>query len=243
MIGADPRKTFISSAGSRDSTGSLGTLPGVPEMPTVTSTPIPQLTAAPALDVSMSDDASRLAQAQAGDPKALEWLVQGHWQRVRRLLLRVFGARQDLDDLVQTTFLETLRSLPAYRGESSLSTFISAIAVRVGRRARRPPMMVVHSQSLEVSAEPSSPAVSAEQQLIQRETLRRVQAVLLRLSEPKRIAFMLWAVEGLPVEDVAAIMQASVAATRSRLFYAQRELKAAATRDPYLRDWLERGSR
>lgn len=204
----------------------------------MTTTPLPHLRAAAALEGGVDEDAARIAQAQAGDPVAVEWLVRGHWQRVERLLVRVFGPRQDLEDLVQTTFLETLRALPSYRRESSLSTFISAIAVRVARRARRPRMVVARSQSLEVSAEPISHGESAEMQLVQRETLRRVQSVLERLSEPKRVAFMLWAVEGLPVEQVADVMQASRSATRSRIFYAQRELKEKAARDPYLRDWL-----
>jgi DNA-directed RNA polymerase specialized sigma24 family protein len=62
-----------------------------------------------------------------------------------------------------------------------------------------------------------------------------------KVSVPKRMAFMLWAVEGMPVEQVAEAMQASVSATRSRIFYAQKAIKASAARDPYLRRWLDGG--
>ena len=61
----------------------------------------------------------------------------------------MFGPRQDLEDLVQTTFLETLRALPGFRRESSLSTFISGIAARVVMRARRPSKVVRGWSSLE----------------------------------------------------------------------------------------------
>jgi DNA-directed RNA polymerase specialized sigma24 family protein len=49
---------------------------------------------------------------------------------------------------------------------------------------------------------------------------------------------LLWAVEGMPVDDIAQVMQASRPATRSRIFYAQKELKAVASADPLLQHWL-----
>jgi RNA polymerase sigma-70 factor, ECF subfamily len=180
-----------------------------------------------------------IARAQAGDPVAVEWLVRSHWERVPRLLVRLFGRRPDLEDIVQNTFLETLRALPSFRRESTLSTFITGIALRVGRRAQRPPKVQRGSQPLEQLAELHSHSPSAETQLEHSEVLRRVQRALERVSEPKRMAFLLWAVQGLSVEHVAEAMQASVTATRSRIFYAQKELKAAAARDPYLKEWLQ----
>jgi RNA polymerase sigma-70 factor (ECF subfamily) len=179
-----------------------------------------------------------ITRAQAGDPLAVEWLVRAHRERVERLLVRVFGARQDLEDLVQSTFLETLRALPNFRRESSLATFILGIAVRVGRRAGRPSKVARGSQGLDQVSELRSLAPSAETRLEHKQALLRLQLSLERLSEPKRVAFLLWAVQGLSVEDVAEAMQASLSATRSRLYYAQKELKAAAARDPYLKEWL-----
>jgi DNA-directed RNA polymerase specialized sigma24 family protein len=70
--------------------------------------------------------------------------------------------------------------------------------------------------------------------------LRRTRAILEQIAEPKRMAFLLWAVEGMAVHEIAQAMQASVAATRSRIFYAQRELKAEAGKDPLLQEWLAR---
>lgn len=178
-------------------------------------------------------------RVQAGDPIAIEQLVKSQSQRVERLLQRVLGPRQDLEDLVQVTFLETLRALPSFRHESSLPTFIAGIAVRVGRRALRPSKVQRGSRALEDADELVSCAPSPEASAHGAEALRRVRAILERVSEPKRVAFLLWAVEGMAVEDIASAMEASVAATRSRIFYAQKELKAGAAEDPCLREWLE----
>jgi len=73
-----------------------------------------------------------------GEPAAMAWFVRAHAPRVQRLLVRVLGPRQDLEDLVQTTFLEALTALPSFERRSELSTFLLGIAVHVARRAMRP---------------------------------------------------------------------------------------------------------
>jgi len=178
-------------------------------------------------------------RAQAGDPAAVEQLVKSQLQRVERLLQRVLGPRQDLEDLVQITMLETLRALPSFRHESALSTFVAGIAVRVARRAMRPTKVQRGARALDDAGELQATAPGPEVSARGAEALRRLRAILERVSEPKRVAFMLWAVEGMAVEDVASAMQASVSATRSRIFYAQTEIKSRAAEDPCLREWLE----
>src|SRR5690349_1435221 len=110
-----------------------------------------QLAEAERLNRRETDEQERqlVLNAQAGDARALDALVRGHVQLVQRLLTRILGPRQDLDDLVQMTFLETLRALPGFRGDSALSTFIAGIAVRIARRAMRPTQLQRYSQALD----------------------------------------------------------------------------------------------
>jgi RNA polymerase sigma-70 factor (ECF subfamily) len=150
----------------------------------------------------------------------------------------MLGPRQDLEDLVQTTFLETLRALPGFRRESSLSTFVTGVAVHVARRAMRPPKVQRLAVSMERAAELGERSAGPDERASSAEALRRARGMLEELSEPKRVAFLLWAFEGMPPDEIATIMDASVPATRSRIFYAQKELLAAAQQDPYLREWL-----
>jgi RNA polymerase sigma-70 factor (ECF subfamily) len=180
-----------------------------------------------------------IRRAQAGEREALAWLVGHYGPRVQRLLVRVFGPRQDLEDLVQNTFLELLGALPRCRHDSSFSTFLTGIAVRVGRRALRPRLVERKAVALGASEHVASDAPSLERHAQTAETLRRVHLLLSEVAEPKRVAFSLWALEGLSPAEIAEVMDASLPATRSRIFYAQKELMAAAARDPYVREWLE----
>jgi RNA polymerase sigma-70 factor (ECF subfamily) len=173
----------------------------------------------------------------AGDAAATAWFVQQHAPRVQRLLRRLLGPRQDVEDLVQTTFLETLRSLPRFEGRSELGTFVLGVAVQVARRAMRPRKLDRHRVDLDAVPEPAV-ADGLDDGVSRSEALRRVRRWLEEVAEPKRIAFMLWALDGMEPTQVAEVMGAGLSATRSRIFYAQKELKLRAARDPYLREWL-----
>jgi RNA polymerase sigma-70 factor, ECF subfamily len=180
-------------------------------------------------------------RAQAGERAALDWLVRKHAALVERMLMRILGPRQDLDDLVQNAFVETLRALPTYRGESAISTFVAGIALRVARRALRPGLVT------RLRAPWPEHGMRADQalpdaQLTARLRLARVRSALAQLAEPKRVAFLLWSLEGLSPEQIATLMEATVAATRSRIYYAQKELLARASKDPELREWLSERS-
>ena len=151
---------------------------------------------------------------------------------MERLLRRLLGHRADMEDLVQNVFVEMCRALPAFRGDSTISTFVGGITVQIARRAMRPTAWVRFRAPMP-EEQPAGPD-RTDDNAIAVEQLRRVDLALAKISPDKRIAFVLWAIDGKDVETVAKMVGASVAATRSRIHYAQRELKALAASDPYL---------
>jgi RNA polymerase sigma-70 factor (ECF subfamily) len=215
--------TFITRMPSRDSRGAM--------QQALAATPA-------ARDGELEQGLSpAVALARAGDPAALEQLTREQLPRVERLLRRLLGRREDMEDLVQTVFLEMCRALPGFRGQSTISTFVGGITVQVARRAMRPSAWwrlrgAMPEQPTASGPEPERAAAVSEQ-------LRRVHGALSGISPDKRIAFSLWALEGMDVASIAETMGASISATRSRIFYAQKELKTRAAADPYLREFVE----
>jgi RNA polymerase sigma-70 factor (ECF subfamily) len=189
----------------------------------------------PAADL-VSADERWIASLRAGEAAALEQLARVEAPRVAGLLRSLLGPRADIEDLVQTVFLETCRALPGFRGESAVATFVGGITVRVARRAMRPSAWLrLRSEWVDEPRAHGNPEESAQQA----EQLRRVHGALARLSSKKRAAFLLWALEGMDVPAIAELMQASLPATKSRILYAQRELRERAARDPYLRELVK----
>jgi len=159
---------------------------------------------------------------------------------VERVISRLVGATPDLEDLVQSTFVHTMRAIRRYRGEASFKTWITSIAVHVaqhhlrsGRVRRHEPLGLVPEASV------ASPAPALEARIDERRLSARLHALLDRIPARQRVALLLFTIEGRSVEEVAALMGASQSTTRSRVFFARRALRAAIAADPDLVELME----
>jgi RNA polymerase sigma-70 factor (ECF subfamily) len=176
------------------------------------------------------------AACRRGDRAAQEAVFRRHAPALQRLLTRLVGHRADVEDLLQETFIQAITSFPRFRGEAAVGTWLHRIAVRVAyrhlrRRKRRQTVPLELVGDLRQTAE-ARPDEIAER----REHLERLRHHLDALSAKKRIAFVLHVVEDLTLKEVAALMGATRAATKSRVFWARRELLARVRRDQSLRE-------
>ena len=164
-------------------------------------------------------------------------LFRRYQGRVQATLYRVFGSNRDMDDLLQEIFLQVFRSLPNYRGDAQLSTWIHRIAIRVAyrylSRRKRDPL------SAPLADIPDA-AVGPGRELWAREGLRRFYEVLGELSPAGRIAFVLFEVEGLSVAEVADRVGTSTTTAKLRIWRARKALHKRAKADPILSEFLVR---
>lgn len=185
-------------------------------------------------------DADRLLvdRCARGDRSAQIELYRGEVQRVHAILYRVLGAQSGaIEDLIQETFIRVFRSLSQFRGQSQLSTWIGRIALNTAYdhlRARRPP-----AARLESVPELESEDPSAEQRMVAREGLRRLYQMLDRLDARQRIAFSLHAIDGRPLAEVAELMDATLVATKTRVWRARKEIERRAKKDPILASYID----
>lgn len=162
----------------------------------------------------------------AGDRAAQRALFDREIDRVHAILYRLVGPSSELEDLAQEAFTEVFRSLSSFRGDARLSTWIARVTAHVAYRhfaSKRPT-----PASLDAVAEPAAGAVPADEQMGARRALHRVYALMAELEPAVRIAFSLHVLDGRSLEEVAAMMDASLVATKSRVWRARRRLR----RDP-----------
>ncbi len=155
-------------------------------------------------------------------------------------LFRIVGSNQGMDDLVQETFLQVFRSLHSYRGESRLASWIDRCAVRVvyasfGAKKR-------HGRHLELVTEIASDDPSQERRAMAREAARRLYVILDALDAKQRVAFSLHALDGHPVAEVAHLMDATVIATKTRIWRARQFVESRAAKDPLLKNYVSAGA-
>ena len=184
-----------------------------------------------------ADDPAMVAGCRAGQASSLEQFFVTHVRYVERVIARLTGPTPDLEDLVQTTFIQAFQSFGRYRGEASLKTWVTRIAVHTAlHQLRSGVRRMVPLELVTDGEEPSDPVATADQQAESRQLARRLHALLDRIAPKKRVAFLLYTVEEYSIEEVAALTAAGRAATKSRIWFARRELLALVRDRPDLRD-------
>jgi RNA polymerase sigma-70 factor (ECF subfamily) len=171
----------------------------------------------------------QLDACRRGDRVALDAVFRAHAQTIARVLVRIVGPSVEIEDLLQETFAAAIPAFKAFRGEASIKTWLCRIAIHVAHQYLRRPR---HRRevALEVAAgEARAITMSPEQ----RETARRLYDHLDAIDATKRIALVLYAIEEYTPDEIAVLMGASKAATRSRIFWARRTLMKRMRRDPF----------
>jgi RNA polymerase sigma-70 factor, ECF subfamily len=182
----------------------------------------------------VSEATDLLGRCQAGDRGAFRELFERHRLEVTRLVYRMTHGGQDLEDLVQEVFIQVHKSLPTFRSEARISTWIFRIAVNVvlmhRRAARTRPLMLVSKGEPTLVDTASMP----DDQLARQRRVEALYRLLGQIGEKKRIVYFLHELQGLSPQEIAHVVGAPVLTVRTRLFYARREVLALLRTEPAL---------
>lgn len=174
-------------------------------------------------DAPLSDEAIARACA-AGDATAIAELFDRFQSPVTRYVSRLVGGGADVEDLVQSTFLEIARGTAAYDGRASVRTWLFAIATNIVRHHRRSTARRFRLLSA-FGAEPASAPAQPDVQTDGRRNLERARAALAALGDDLREAFVLCDLEGLSARDAGAILGVSEAAVWKRASRAREQIR------------------
>lgn len=192
--------------------------------------PIPAITWADASD----REAALIAQCVAGDEQACTELVAAHQRMVYHLALHLLADHNEALDLSQEVFLQVFRTLPRFRAQSSLRTWIYRIVVNQAKNRqrwwRRRHKNSQVSLDEHVLAHGDFPAhgngTSPDRVFGQRELAGRLKDALLTLPFDQRTAIVLREIDGLSYEEIAFSQGVAVGTVKSRLARAREVLRA-----------------
>jgi RNA polymerase sigma-70 factor (ECF subfamily) len=149
------------------------------------------------------------------------------WCSLRRL-----GVREpDVMDLTQKVFLVVNQKLAGFEGRSQLATWLFGICQRVASDYRRSALIrcevVTDASELDLRAD-------EDEGLVERSESRRraevAEAILGRLPEPQRVVFVLFELEEMSGDDIAALLEVPVGTVRSRLRLARETFRREVRR-------------
>jgi RNA polymerase sigma-70 factor (ECF subfamily) len=178
-------------------------------------------------------------QAREGDQRAFGLLVQAYQKPVFNLTYRMLGNAQEAEDASQETFLRAYSNLRQYQSEHKFSTWLFSIANHhcIDRlRKRRVTLVSIEDNPVLENLTGESPL--PERQALMAEQSAEMQQLLQELEPEYRLPLVLRYWEDYSYEDIAAAMEITVAAVKSRLFRARQQIaklygeREAATTPP-----------
>jgi RNA polymerase sigma-70 factor (ECF subfamily) len=177
-----------------------------------------QVIAAPPL----ASDPEILQELARGEIGALGELYDRYHEPVRRFVARATSDADDVDDLVQATFLEAARSAGRYDGRPCCRPWLIGIAAHLLRRRRQSfgRFLAVLSSLRATRATSADPRRALQAR-------GDVEKALDRISAAKRIALLMAEVEGLSCAEIAAALGIPIGTVWTRLHAARRELRRA----------------
>jgi RNA polymerase sigma-70 factor (ECF subfamily) len=156
---------------------------------------------------------------QADDARSFELELRPLIAPAYRLALGMLHHREEAEDVVQEAALKAWKKFGNLREGSEMKPWFLAIVANQCRTVRR-----ARWWSILKIADPQIPVVLPEEQVVQTVDLRRG---LRRLTHDQQLVLILHYYLDLPFEDVAAVVDVSVEAAKSRIYRTVRELRVA----------------
>ncbi|MFZ6027975.1 MAG: RNA polymerase sigma factor [Chloroflexota bacterium] len=130
----------------------------------------------------------------------------------------------EVDDAVQETFLAANRTMEGFRGEASVKTWLTSIAVNIcrGKLRKRKLQHGLLKQLQGILL--LNKAASPEEAAIQKEGDQRLWAAVDALGEKHRLPVILHYVHELGIPEIAEILRTNQGTVYSRLHYARQKL-------------------
>jgi RNA polymerase sigma-70 factor (ECF subfamily) len=158
----------------------------------------------------------------------LSTVYRHHADSVARWARRLAGPELDVEDIVHEVFLVVQRRLGEWRGEAKLTTWLYEITVRVVQARRRRHKMLRLLSGRRGSGGDRGPDHDLAQiagddpnpldLLERREATEALYAILDGIGEKYRTVIILFELEGLSGQEIAAVTGCSVANVWVRLF-------------------------
>ncbi len=179
-------------------------------------------------------DAELVELARRRDPEAVRFIIQRHNQRLFRVARSVLRDDSEAEDVVQEVYVKAFTALATFRGESSVATWLTRIALNEALGRRRQQRTTVDLTALDVPEQTSRQIIpfptmrsdpNPEEATARHEIRQVLERAIDALAEPFRLVFVMRDVEGMSVEETAAQLGLRPETVRTRLHRARAQLR------------------
>jgi RNA polymerase sigma-70 factor, ECF subfamily len=183
--------------------------------------------------MDQASDSELLERAREGYPAAFATLVRRHDRYLYRVARSVLRDDQEAEDVVQQTFLQAFAHIVDFRGQASLRTWLTRIALNDALQRRRRRRMTVDLVQIDTAQERTRSEIylspltaSTPDGAAARTQIRKIlERAIDDLPPAFRIVLVMRDVEGASVEETANALGIMPETVRTRLHRARRLLR------------------
>lgn len=173
-----------------------------------------------------------LARARRREEAAVRAIIRDNNRRLFRLARSIVRDDSEAEDVVQEGYVRAFTRLGEFRGESSLSTWLTRIVINeaLGRLRRRRPSVewesieAIGGTEAQIIPFPSSQP-DPERAMAQREIHHLLERAIDALPEPFRVVLVARLVEEMSIEETAELLDLRPETVKTRLHRARRLLR------------------
>jgi len=175
-------------------------------------------------------DEALVERARAHDRAAFELLMRRHNQRVYRVVRSLLRDADEIEDVIQQSYLQAFLHLDQFGGNARWSTWVCRIAINeaLARIRQRGRFVSIDAASEEAMADFSKgPDGDPERKAAGREFGAMVEQAIDGLPDIYRSVLILREIEGMTTEETAAVLGVEIDVVKTRLHRARAALRSA----------------
>jgi RNA polymerase sigma factor (sigma-70 family) len=178
------------------------------------------------------EDAELVCLAQGGDRDAFRLITQRCNQRLYRIARAVVRNDAEAEDVVQAAYLRAFANLSSFRGEASIHTWLTRIALNEARGRLRARRRIVSLDQVPVHASVDASFSNSDSETPEAHTARvqirtLIERAIDQLPSPFRVVFVMREVENCSTRETADLLALTPETVKTRLHRARRLLRLA----------------
>lgn len=179
-------------------------------------------------DNALPEDRELARRALARDAEAFRAIIRRHNRKLYRLARSIIRNDAEAEDIVQETYVTAFARLESFRGDASLATWLSRIAINEAlgrlRKRRRQAALIADEPAGDTHVIPfplNAGSIDPERTMAQRQILALVEEATDALPDVYRTVFVARVIEGLSLEQTADLLAIKPQTVKTRLHRAR----------------------
>lgn len=170
------------------------------------------------------EEADLIARAQNGEREAFAQLMNMHYRTVEKFAYQCGVRLDDIPDVTQEVFIKLYRFLPQFN-QQRFTTWLYKITLNTARdHYRKAGREIVKEERMKVEGNLAHHP-STEKEVLLFEEDRALHEAILQLEEKYRIPLILFYFQELTYQQIADVMNITLATVKTRIFRAKDSLK------------------